>query len=234
MEELQIQTETQEERIQFINEINSFLEKLETIDKINKEIECKTQANNFDIKNEVDKSKKLFNILIISIKNLKDENIQYRINMLNHAKIKLKNTLNNNNNAINKNIEKRNIKIKIIDSDFDTEANFDFNSVLKQKILNEEVKTVNSKNNQVISLEKSVNELHNVFNDFAILTAEQGEHLDNIEYHVKQSDYFITEGNKNLQHSINYIKNIRKYQFYIIIGFLMVIFIIVGVVFSQK
>ena len=55
---------------------------------------------------------------------------------------------------------------------------------------------VASKYQDVLVLEASVAELHQMFLDFALLTEQQGELLDQIEYQVKSASDYIEEGNK--------------------------------------
>lgn len=69
----------------------------------------------------------------------------------------------------------------------------------------------------MLALESSVAELHQMFLDFALLTEQQGELLDQIEFQVKQANDYIEEGNVDLHESIEYQKKIRKKQCWILI-----------------
>ena len=53
---------------------------------------------------------------------------------------------------------------------------------------------VADKYQDVLALEASVAELHQMFLDFALLTEQQGELLDQIEFQVKSASDFIDEG----------------------------------------
>jgi t-SNARE complex subunit (syntaxin) len=55
---------------------------------------------------------------------------------------------------------------------------------------------VADKYQDVLVLERSVQELHQMFLDFALLTDQQGALLDQIEHHVKAASDYIEEGNK--------------------------------------
>jgi t-SNARE complex subunit (syntaxin) len=66
----------------------------------------------------------------------------------------------------------------------------------------------------VLTLEQSVAELHQMFLDFALLTEQQGELLDQIEFNVRSAADYVEEGNVDLFESIEYQKKIRKKQWY--------------------
>lgn len=91
---------------------------------------------------------------------------------------------------------------------------------------------VASKYQDVLALEASVAELHQMFLDFAILTEQQGELLDQIEHEVKAASEYIEEGNKQLTIAIDLQKSIRRKQCCCIVICLVVIGVIVGIIFA--
>jgi t-SNARE complex subunit (syntaxin) len=93
---------------------------------------------------------------------------------------------------------------------------------------------VASKYQDVLVLEASVAELHQMFLDFALLTEEQGELLDQIEYQVKSASDYIEEGNVDMVQAIAIQKNIRKKQCCIIITCLVIIGIIIAIVLATQ
>ncbi|KAG7355760.1 syntaxin [Nitzschia inconspicua] len=111
-------------------------------------------------------------------------------------------------------------------------------ALLKQSILaggvNDQIKTtyakVAGKYQDVLTLEQSVAELHQMFLDFALLTEQQGELLDQIEFQVKQAGDYVEEANVDVHQAIEYQKSIRKKQCIIII---IVVVVIVIIVFTQ-
>jgi len=64
-------------------------------------------------------------------------------------------------------------------------------------------------------LESSVAELHQMFLDFALLTEQQGELLDQIEFQVKQAGDYVEDGNVDVHQAIEYQSAIRKKQWYV-------------------
>ena len=73
---------------------------------------------------------------------------------------------------------------------------------------------VAGKYQDVLTLEQSVAELHQMFLDFALLTEQQGELLDQIEFNVTQATDYVEEANVETHQAIEYQKSIRKKQWY--------------------
>mmetsp|Transcript_56667 Transcript_56667/g.67884 ORF Transcript_56667/g.67884 Transcript_56667/m.67884 type:complete len:324 (-) Transcript_56667:136-1107(-) len=82
--------------------------------------------------------------------------------------------------------------------------------------VNDNIKTayqnVVGKYQDVRTLENSVAELHQMFLDFALLTEQQGELLDQIEFNVKSAGDYIEEGNEDVFQALEYQKSVRKKQ----------------------
>lgn len=89
---------------------------------------------------------------------------------------------------------------------------------------------VAGKYQDVLALEASVAEVHQMFLDLALLTEQQGELLDQIETQVKAASDYIEEGNKELTSAIEIQKSIRSKQCCIIVIVLAIIAIVVGVI----
>jgi t-SNARE complex subunit (syntaxin) len=100
--------------------------------------------------------------------------------------------------------------------------------------INDQIKTqyraVAGKYQDVLTLEASVAELHQMFLDFALLTEQQGELLDQIEHQVRSAADYVEEGNVEVYEAIEYQKKIRKKQCWII---LIVVVLIIIVLFSM-
>ncbi|KAL7463963.1 hypothetical protein ACHAXS_004314 [Conticribra weissflogii] len=99
--------------------------------------------------------------------------------------------------------------------------------------VNDQIKTeyrnVAGKYQDVLTLEASVAELHQMFLDFALLTEQQGELLDQIEYQVRSAADYIEDGNVDVYEAIEYQKKIRKKQCWIM---LIVVIAIIVILFS--
>merc|ERR1711871_1526605 len=88
---------------------------------------------------------------------------------------------------------------------------------------------VQDKYHDVLVLETSVQELNQMFMDFALLVETQGELLDQIEYQVKAAGDYIDEGNVHMVSAIEYAKSIRKNQAICCILVLVILGVVVGV-----
>jgi len=110
-------------------------------------------------------------------------------------------------------------------------------ALYQQQILsggvNDQIKTqyraVAGKYQDVLTLEASVAELHQMFLDFALLTEQQGELLDQIEYQVKTAADYVEDANVDVHEAIEYQKKIRKKQCWII---LIVVVLLIIILFS--
>jgi t-SNARE complex subunit (syntaxin) len=90
--------------------------------------------------------------------------------------------------------------------------------------------TAQGKYQDVLTLEASVAELHQMFVDFALLVEQQGELLDQIETQIKEASDYVDAGNSEMVEAIEIQKSIRYKQCCIAAIVLVVIGIIVAVV----
>jgi syntaxin 1B/2/3 len=72
---------------------------------------------------------------------------------------------------------------------------------------------IQQQHDEILKLETSLRELHQLFVDMAVLVKAQGETLDLIENHVQNIDAYIQEGAKELKEANKYQKKARKKQF---------------------
>jgi len=107
-------------------------------------------------------------------------------------------------------------------------------ALFKERILaggvSDSIKTayqnVAGKYQDVLTLEASVAELHQMFLDFALLTEQQGELLDQIEFNVKNAADYVEEANVEVHEAIEYSKKARKKQCIIIAIVVVVVLIL--------
>lgn len=111
-------------------------------------------------------------------------------------------------------------------------------ALLKQQILQGDaseviknaVENANNKYKDVLKLEQSINELGQMFQDFALIIEKQGELLDQIEHQVKSAGDYVDQGNAETQQAITYLISARKKQCCICVTILIVIGIIIGII----
>ncbi|XP_042905869.1 syntaxin-1A [Parasteatoda tepidariorum] len=78
----------------------------------------------------------------------------------------------------------------------------------------------------IIKLEKSIRELHDMFVDMALLVENQGELIDRIEYNVQNAVDFVDNAKTDINRAVRYKSRARKKLIFIIICVLIVLLII--------
>jgi len=80
----------------------------------------------------------------------------------------------------------------------------------------------------VLKLEQSVAELHQMFLDMALLVEQQGEMLDQIEYQIQSASDYIEDGNEEIAKALVHQKEARKRQCCILMIVLVVAGLLIG------
>lgn len=93
---------------------------------------------------------------------------------------------------------------------------------------------VKNKYETILDLEAAIAEINQIMIDFFQLTQQQGEMLDQIEYHVKEASEFIDQANKDLQKSIEYQRQICIRWIVIVIVVLVVVGVVLGAVLGTQ
>jgi syntaxin 1B/2/3 len=91
---------------------------------------------------------------------------------------------------------------------------------------------VQDKYQDVLKLEQSVEQLHKMFLDLALLVESQGEVLDAIEYQVYNTKDYVSQGNKQLLSALRHRKAQRRKMMCLAILILVLMGIILGPVLS--
>ncbi|XP_055602626.1 syntaxin-1A isoform X3 [Uranotaenia lowii] len=76
---------------------------------------------------------------------------------------------------------------------------------------------IEARHADIIKLENSIRELHDMFMDMAMLVESQGELVDRIEYHVEQSRNYVEQGQQELVQASKYMSKARKKKIMILI-----------------
>ncbi|XP_053675065.1 syntaxin-1A isoform X3 [Anopheles nili] len=69
---------------------------------------------------------------------------------------------------------------------------------------------IEARHADIIKLENSIRELHDMFMDMAMLVESQGELVDRIEYQVENSRDYVTSGQQDLVQAVKYMAKARK------------------------
>ncbi|XP_018912331.1 syntaxin-1A isoform X6 [Bemisia tabaci] len=87
---------------------------------------------------------------------------------------------------------------------------------------------IEARHADIIKLENSIRELHDMFMDMAMLVENQGEMIDRIEYHVEHAVDYVQTATQDTKKALKYQSKARRKKILIIIC--LIIFLIVLVV----
>lgn len=87
---------------------------------------------------------------------------------------------------------------------------------------------IEARHADIIKLESSIRELHDMFMDMAMLVESQGEMIDRIEFHVSGALEYVEEAVKDTKKAMEYQRKARRKQFCILICILILISILLG------
>ncbi|XP_070573112.1 syntaxin-like isoform X1 [Ptychodera flava] len=76
---------------------------------------------------------------------------------------------------------------------------------------------IEARHNDIIKLENSIRELHDMFMDMAMLVEQQGEMIDRIEYNVEQSVDYVETAKMDTKKAVKYQSKARRKKFMIAI-----------------
>ncbi|XP_027352762.1 syntaxin-121-like [Abrus precatorius] len=95
------------------------------------------------------------------------------------------------------------------------------------------IQEIQERHGTVKEIERSLNELHQVFLDMALLVQTQGEQLDDIESHVALANSSVSKGVQQLQVVRNQQKNTRQWTCFAILLLIIILVIALPVVFRN-
>jgi len=93
------------------------------------------------------------------------------------------------------------------------------------------LKDIEARHNDIIKLETSIRELHDMFMDMAMLVESQGEMIDRIEYNVEKTVDYIAEAKQDTKKAVKYQSKARRKMIFVIICvvvFLVVLTLVLG------
>jgi len=94
------------------------------------------------------------------------------------------------------------------------------------------VSDLQDKVRDIQALERSMEQVHQMFLDMALLVQEQGQYLDNINQNVGQARDYVGKGNKNLTDAKRYQQQARRRTCYVILIVTIILVVIVAPILS--
>ncbi|XP_051521183.1 syntaxin-1A isoform X5 [Myxocyprinus asiaticus] len=86
-------------------------------------------------------------------------------------------------------------------------------SNISEQVMNE----IETRHNEIIKLENSIRELHDMFMDMAMLVESQGEMIDRIEYNVEHSVDYVEKAVSDTKKAVKYQSKARRKKVLILI-----------------
>ncbi|KAL3191583.1 hypothetical protein MRX96_059681 [Rhipicephalus microplus] len=90
---------------------------------------------------------------------------------------------------------------------------------------------IEARHNDIIKLEKSIRELHDMFMDMAMLVESQGEMVDRIEYHVKNAAAYVDTATQETRRAVRYQSKARKKKIIILVLIVVLVVILAIIIF---
>ncbi|XP_022252333.1 syntaxin-like [Limulus polyphemus] len=94
----------------------------------------------------------------------------------------------------------------------DNPAIFTQGIVIETQKAKQTLEDIEARHADIIKLEKSIKELHDMFMDMAMLVESQGEMIDRIEYNVQQSVDYIDAAKRDTKKAVKYQSKSRRYE----------------------
>ncbi|TSO88072.1 Syntaxin-2 [Bagarius yarrelli] len=95
--------------------------------------------------------------------------------------------------------------------------------ILDSQITRQALNEIESRHKDIIRLESSIKELHDMFMDMAVLVETQGEMIDNIENNVRNAVEYVGKANEEVKKAVRYQKSARRK--YIILAVILLVII---------
>jgi len=92
---------------------------------------------------------------------------------------------------------------------------------------------IEARHADIIKLETSIKELHDMFMDMAMLVESQGEMIDRIEYHVEHAVDYVQTATQDTKKALKYQSKARRKKV-MLIGCVLVIVIIIAIVLAAE
>ncbi|XP_017793124.1 PREDICTED: syntaxin-1A isoform X1 [Habropoda laboriosa] len=89
---------------------------------------------------------------------------------------------------------------------------------------------IEARHADIIKLENSIRELHDMFMDMAMLVESQGEMIDRIEYHVEHAVDYVQTATQDTKKALKYQSKARRKMIFIIICVLLLAVILISII----
>ncbi|XP_031630713.1 syntaxin-1A isoform X1 [Contarinia nasturtii] len=87
---------------------------------------------------------------------------------------------------------------------------------------------IEARHADIIKLENSIRELHDMFMDMAMLVESQGEMIDRIEYHVEHAVDYVQTATQDTKKALKYQSKARRKKICILVCVIILVIIVAG------
>ncbi|XP_071368098.1 syntaxin-4 isoform X2 [Centroberyx affinis] len=104
---------------------------------------------------------------------------------------------------------------------------FTQNILIDAKATKQALNEIESRHDEILKLERSIRDLHDMFQYLAMEVEAQGEMVDRIETNIKQSSNYVEKAKADTEKAVTYQQKARKKKFWIAICVAILILILV-------
>ncbi|XP_050305155.1 syntaxin isoform X5 [Anthonomus grandis grandis] len=114
----------------------------------------------------------------------------------------------------------------------DNSAVFTQGIIMETQQAKQTLADIEARHADIIKLENSIRELHDMFMDMAMLVENQGELVDRIEFHVETTQNHVAGGQEELKKARQYQTKARKKMIFIIICVIILLIVLIAILAS--
>ncbi|KAL3051837.1 hypothetical protein OYC64_001961 [Pagothenia borchgrevinki] len=104
---------------------------------------------------------------------------------------------------------------------------FTQNILIDAKVTRQALNEIESRHDEILKLEQSIRELHDMFQYLAMEVEAQGEMVNRVENNIKQSTDYVVRAKENTEKAVTYQQKSRKKKLWIVICLAILILILV-------
>ncbi|KAK1881167.1 Syntaxin-4 [Dissostichus eleginoides] len=126
-----------------------------------------------------------------------------------------------------RNVERIHRQLKITGKDSGETDVFTQNILIDAKATRQALNEIESRHDEILKLEQSIRELHDMFQYLAMEVEAQGEMVNRVENNIRQSTDYVVRAKENTEKAVTYQQKSRKKKLWIAICLAILILILV-------
>ncbi|XP_019756585.1 syntaxin-1A isoform X4 [Dendroctonus ponderosae] len=114
----------------------------------------------------------------------------------------------------------------------DNSAVFTQGIIMETQQAKQTLADIEARHADIIKLENSIRELHDMFMDMAMLVENQGEMIDRIEFHVEHAVDYVQTATQDTKKALRYQSRARRKKIFIIICLIILLIVLIAILAS--